>query len=223
MTRDQSRVTRRHTRRHFARHGKRHEEADANGNSATGIVRSAKTGAIAHVSPEYAPRFQSYVDDIESTGAAVKFMGGWRRGRCGPRHQHSCGKAIDVCQLARGDVDASCHLPGRVVMGALALKNGLFEGGLWCDNDYGHAQVDISAEACRKNLYAAVRKFKDVVMAKIDEAIDPEAKAYDRSMVAPMNVAEDQGVRMSARRHARRHHHHTRYARHHHHRRYASR
>jgi hypothetical protein len=60
-------------------------------------------------------------------------------------------------------------------------------------------------------------------MAKIDEAIDPEAKAYDRSMVAPMNVAEDQGVRMSARRHARRHHHHTRYARHHHHRRYASR
>ena len=51
---------------------------DANGNDE--IVRRHKTGATAHVSPTYAPRFQSYIDDIEATGAKVEFMGGYRRG-----------------------------------------------------------------------------------------------------------------------------------------------
>src|SRR6185437_15292464 len=67
-----------------------------------GIVRSAKTGATAHVAPGHAAAFQAYIDDLESHGATVRFMGGYRAGVCSPRHEHPCGKALDVCQLSRG-------------------------------------------------------------------------------------------------------------------------
>jgi len=121
---------------------------DANGNTA-GVIISAKTGARAHVGVAYAARFQSYIDDLENNhGARVLFMGGFRPGRCSVSSEHPCGKALDVCQLRRGVVDPRCNLPGRVALGEIAASHGLFEGGRWCNSDYGHAQVDVTAAAC---------------------------------------------------------------------------
>jgi hypothetical protein len=121
---------------------------DANGNGA-GIVVSHSTGARARVGAAYAARFQAYIDDLESNyGARVLFMGGIRPGRCSIYSEHPCGKALDVCQLRRGVVDRRCHLPGRQTLARIAASHGLFEGGLWCDSDYGHAQVGVTAPAC---------------------------------------------------------------------------
>jgi hypothetical protein len=120
------------------------------GGSAT--ITSKKTGATARVDARYAWAFQSYVDELEADGARVLFMGGWRRGRCTPdgRHMHSCGggEALDVCQRRRGVVDPRCGLPGRRAIASIAERHGLFEGGQWCNSDYGHAQVGVSAAAC---------------------------------------------------------------------------
>lgn len=115
---------------------------DANGD---GVVRSHKTGATAAVSPRYASIFQSYVDDLETRGAAVRFMGGYRKGSCGSGSQHPCGMALDICQFSRGVVDPRCNLPHRQEMASIAAAHGLFEGGLWCHSDYGHAQIGESA------------------------------------------------------------------------------
>ena len=123
-----------------------------------GIVRSAKTGATAHVAPGHAAAFQAYIDDLESHGAVVRFMGGYRAGVCSPRHEHPCGKALDVCQLSRGRVDARCHLPGRQEIASIAERHGLFEGGRWCNQDYGHAQVDVTAPACGSGYASAKRR-----------------------------------------------------------------
>ena len=121
---------------------------DANGNTA-GVIISGKTGARARVGVAYAARFQSYIDDLENNhGARVMFMGGIRPGRCSVSSEHPCGKALDVCQLRRGVADPRCNLPGRVAMGEIAASHGLFEGGRWCNSDYGHAQVDVTAAAC---------------------------------------------------------------------------
>jgi hypothetical protein len=128
----------------------RHESPalDANGNPA-GIVVSAKTGARARVGVAFAARFQAYIDDLETNhGARVLFMGGIRPGRCSTSSEHPCGKALDVCQLRRGVVDRRCKLPSRVMLGKIAASHGLFEGGRWCNSDYGHAQVDVTAAAC---------------------------------------------------------------------------
>ena len=122
---------------------------DANGNGVAGMVISRKTGARARVGVAYAARFQAYIDDLETNhGARVLFMGGIRPGRCAPSSEHPCGKALDVCQLRRGIVDGRCNLPGRVTLGQIAAAHGLFEGGRWCNSDYGHAQVDVTAAAC---------------------------------------------------------------------------
>jgi hypothetical protein len=121
---------------------------DANGNT-DGAIISHSTGARARVGAAYAARFQAYIDDLESNyGARVLFMGGIRPGRCSIYSEHPCGKALDVCQLRRGVVDSRCHLPGRQALGRIAASHGLFEGGLWCDSDYGHAQIDVTAPAC---------------------------------------------------------------------------
>ena len=130
-----------------------------------GTVRSAKTGATAQVSAQYAGLFQAYVDDLEAHGAKVKFMGGWRRGRCASYSLHPCGKALDVCQLSWGRVDASCHLPSPTIMAAIAKQHGLFEGGQWCHSDYGHAQVGETAAPCGHNLYAAVTHYRHTHVA----------------------------------------------------------
>ena len=121
---------------------------DANGNTA-GVVISGKTGARARVGIAYAARFQAYIDDLEANhGARVLFMGGIRPGRCSISSEHPCGKALDVCQLRRGVVDSRCNLPGRRVLGEIAASHGLFEGGRWCNSDYGHAQIGVTAAAC---------------------------------------------------------------------------
>jgi hypothetical protein len=121
---------------------------DANGNPA-GVIVSGKTGARARVGTAYAVRFQAYIDDLENNyGARVLFMHGLRPGRCSISSEHPCGKALDVCQLRRGVVDRRCNLPGRVVLGQIAESHGLFEGGRWCNSDYGHAQVGVTAAAC---------------------------------------------------------------------------
>ena len=120
---------------------------DANGNK--GIVISHKTGARARVGVAYAARFQAYIDDLENNhGARVLFMNGIRPGRCSPASEHPCGKALDVCQRRRGVVDPRCNLPTRVALGRIASVHGLFEGGRWCNSDYGHAQVGVTAAAC---------------------------------------------------------------------------
>jgi hypothetical protein len=120
---------------------------DANGN-APGVVVSHKTGARARVAPEYASRFQSYVDAIEATGAEVRFMGGIRPGHCSSSSMHPCGRALDVCQTGRGRVDHRCHLPAPAQLRSIAASVGLFEGSAWCHSDYGHAQTQETAAAC---------------------------------------------------------------------------
>lgn len=131
--------------------------------SGSGIVRSAKTGATARVSPRYAGRFQAYVNALESGGASIYYMGGYRRGRCSAGSQHPCGMALDVCQDRRDHVSGhkNCNLPGRSELIRIAAAHGLFEGGQWCHGDMGHAQVTPTASSCGRNLYAAVTAFKE--------------------------------------------------------------
>jgi len=132
---------------------------DPNGNKASGIVVSVKTGARARVGVAYAARFQAYIDDLENNhGARVLFMGGIRPGRCLPESQHPCGKALDVCQLGWGKVDPRCNLPDRVTLGRIAAAHGLFEGGRWCHSDYGHAQTSVTAAACGEGPFRIVRR-----------------------------------------------------------------
>ena len=131
---------------------------DANGNG-IGVVVSGKTGARTRVGMAYAARFQAYIDDLENNhGARVLFMGGLRPGRCSIYSEHPCGKALDVCQLRRGVVDRRCNLPGRIALGQIAAAHGLFEGGRWCDSDYGHAQVGVTAPACSDRGVRVVRQ-----------------------------------------------------------------
>jgi hypothetical protein len=131
---------------------------DANGNTAAGIVISRKTGARARVGAAYAARFQAYIDDLETNyGARVLFMGGNRPGRCSRASEHPCGKALDVCQHRRGVVDARCKLPARAALGKIAASHGLFEGGRWCNSDYGHVQVDVTL-ACGERRVRVARQ-----------------------------------------------------------------
>ena len=131
---------------------------DANGNT-IGLIISSKTGARAHVGATYASRFQAYINDLENNyGARVLFMGGIRPGRCSIYSEHPCGKALDVCQLRRGVVDSRCHLPSRTTLAKVAASHGLFEGGRWCDSDYGHAQVGVTAPACGENQTRVVQQ-----------------------------------------------------------------
>lgn len=124
-----------------------------------GVVMSRKTGARARVGGAYAARFQAYIDDLETNyGARVLFMGGIRPGRCSSSSEHPCGKALDVCQRRRGVVDSRCNLPGRVALGQIAASHGLFEGGRWCDSDYGHAQIGVTAAACGDSRFRIVQQ-----------------------------------------------------------------
>lgn len=219
---------RKHKHRRYAH--RRHRAVDANGNKATipskltTTIVSHKTGAKATVATKFADKFQAYIDDIETNyGAKVLFMGGIRRGPCHSGSLHPCGMAVDVCQYSRGVVESKCNLPGRVALGAVALKHGLFEGGMWCDQDYGHVQAAVSATPCVNNILAAVRKFKLVVLNKVDDEMDPEAKAW--AMESPQNLEEKMKVtRVSADNlGGGRSRHRTRVARHRHrHKVYAS-
>ena len=129
-----------------------------------GVVHS-KFGAKATVGDAYTAKFQAYIDDLESNGAVIRFMGGIRRGKCSSRHMHPCGRAIDICQLGRGRVDHRCKLPSRSVIAGIAARHGLFEGGQWCNNDYGHAQAGVSAAACGERTLAARSRNKHRTVA----------------------------------------------------------
>lgn len=120
-----------------------------------GNVTSKKTGATATVGSAYAAKFQAYVDFLEAGGASIRFMGGVRKGRCRSGSLHPCGKALDVCQLRRGVVDRRCNLPDRATIAVIARNAGLFEGGQWCNHDYGHVQV--GGTACSERRTARAR------------------------------------------------------------------
>lgn len=133
------------------------------GQIGSGIVKSGKTGATAHVAPRYAAIFQDYVDDVEAAGGRITFMGGLRPGRCHiPESKHPCGMAIDLCQYSRGVVDHRCLLPSEGQLAQIAARHGLVEGGIWCHGDRGHAEIRTheQAEACGHNLYTAVTEFQ---------------------------------------------------------------
>lgn len=136
----------RHSYKHH--HYQHHVKLDASGNIASGIVRSKKTGATAHVGAAYAAKFQALLDAIEDEGATVYDIGGWRPGHCSSGSQHPCNKALDVCQLGYGVVRAKCNLPNRARLNQIARSVGLYSGGEWCHPDTGHFQVDQSAAAC---------------------------------------------------------------------------
>lgn len=126
-----------------------------------GSVISHKTGARASgILDRYVARFQAYINDLEARGARVLFMGGYRKGYCSPRHEHSCGKAMDVCQTSRDRVDPRCHLPSRATLAEIARQHGLFEGGQWCHGDLGHAQVDVTAPSCSSRSFAARKRIR---------------------------------------------------------------
>lgn len=125
----------------------------------SGIVRSGKTGATAHVSPRFAPIAQAIVDDLERQGASIRFMGGYRRGPCWAGGLHPCGLAIDLCQTGRGVVDRRCNLPSRAVEARIAAAHGALSGGVWCNQDRGHVQLGQTAGACGRNIYAAVSSY----------------------------------------------------------------
>jgi hypothetical protein len=130
----------------------------AKGNMA-GIVTSRKTGARARVGIAHAARFQAYIDDLENNhGARILFMGGIRPGRCSRSGLHPCGQALDVCQLRRGVVDPRCHLPPRRTLARIASSHGLFEGGRWCNSDYGHVQLGVTARDCGDQRTRVVRR-----------------------------------------------------------------
>jgi hypothetical protein len=144
---------------------------DANGNM-PGIVTSHKTGARARVGIAYAARFQAYIDDLENNyGARILFMGGIRPGQCSIFSLHPCGKALDVCQLRRGVVDSRCQLPSRLTLAKVAASHGLFEGGRWCNSDYGHVQVSVTAGDCDDRRTRVVRQQKSPEVARETTAL----------------------------------------------------
>lgn len=130
------------------------------GQAGSGIVRSRKTGATARVSPRFAPIAQAIVDELERGGAAIRFMGGYRSGKCWAGGLHPCGLAIDLCQTARGVVDPRCKMPSRAVEARVAAAHGALSGGVWCNQDRGHVQLGQTAGACGRNLYAAVSSYQ---------------------------------------------------------------
>ena len=122
-------------RRHRNRSVPRHEAPKVR--IAKGNVHS-KAGAWASVAPQYAAAFQALVDDLEAHGAVIRFMGGYRHGRCGQATKHPCGMALDICQYGRSVVERKCQLPGAAVENAIAEAHGLFHGARWCNPDRGH-------------------------------------------------------------------------------------
>ena len=49
------------------------------------------------------------------------------------------GKTLDVYHR-RGVVEPRCNLPWAQRPWSIAASHALFEGGRWCDSDYGHTR-----------------------------------------------------------------------------------
>lgn len=139
---------------------------DPNGNPVN-VVRAA-TGATARVAAKYQAAFQGYIRDLEAAGATIKFMGGIRGGHCSSGSKHPCGMAMDICQYARGVVDRRCNLPSRPIIAQIAARHGLFEGGQWCNHDYGHVEAGGSS-SCHSHRYASRKKHRRTRVAAYRE------------------------------------------------------
>lgn len=102
-----------------------------------GAEIKSSSGARANVSPSAAPKFQALVNWLDAHGYPIKFMGGYRPGKCWTGGMHPCGKAIDINQVARGRVVG--RLPAGV--DAFARTLGIVPGSGWCNQDQGHFQI----------------------------------------------------------------------------------
>lgn len=136
-----------------AAHSRRSREASlrpSHGKSGSGIVRSRKTGATAHVSPSWQPVAQAAVDALESAGASIYYMGGYRPGTCSLANQHACNGALDICQDSRGHVSGlrDCDMPPPAEFNRIITAAGAFGGEVWCNTDYGHIQRQFSGAKC---------------------------------------------------------------------------
>lgn len=127
----------------------RHQATDANGNAALAIVHS-KSGKTAKVRSIYAGQFQGLIDDLESAGYRIDFMGGWRKsGSCRVCDAHPAGRAIDINQTARNRVTR--RFPSDVTR--IAARHGVCHGAIWGDADRGHFEI---ADASRSNKCRAI-------------------------------------------------------------------
>jgi len=121
-------------------------------------IRSHKTGATAQVSAKFAATAQAIIDDLENNyGAAIRFMGGYRKGHGSIRHMHPWGLALDLCQYARGVVDRRCHLPSPAIEAKVARAHGAQSGAEWCNGDRGHIQAQVTAAPCGSRYASAKR------------------------------------------------------------------
>lgn len=104
---------------------------------AAGVVRSA-SGAVAHVAPVAAARFQCFVDRLERQGYPIRFMGGWRAHGSVRHSLHPSGLALDINQIGRNRTRP--RMPGNEI--ALAQGCGLVAGAQWRGSpDSGHVQI----------------------------------------------------------------------------------
>lgn len=111
----------------------------------TATIHTAN-GHTAQVSAAHAFQFQSFINDLEGRGYAIKSLGGVRKhGSCKGCDKHPKGEAIDINQTARNRVTA--RFPRDVT--TLAAAHGLFHGALWCHPDTGHFEVNPRAPACQ--------------------------------------------------------------------------
>jgi hypothetical protein len=123
-------------------------------------IRS-KSGAKAYVASSSQAKFQALINWLDQRDYPIKFMGGWRRGKCWTGGMHPCGKAIDINQVSRGRVVA--RLPAGV--DAFARSIGLVPGSGWCNQDQGHFQVgghDGCFRAGKNNLFRRYAEAKGV-------------------------------------------------------------
>jgi len=130
---------------------------------AQGAEIKSSSGARASVSAQYAGKFQALITWLDNHGYKIRFMGGYRPGKCWSGGMHPCGKAIDINQTGRGRIVAS--FPAGVDEYARTL--GLVPGSGWCNQDRGHFQVgghDGCFRAGKNNLfrrYAESRRHPD--------------------------------------------------------------
>jgi hypothetical protein len=81
------------------------------------------------------------------------------RARVGIRYAARFQAYIDDLENNHGArvVDSRCKLPGRAALAQIAASHGLFEGGRWCNSDYGHAQVSVT-RSCGESRSHIARK-----------------------------------------------------------------
>jgi hypothetical protein len=98
--------------------------------------------------------FQAYIGDLEANMAAYVYG---RIGRALLTFQRAPAEGSDVSGPARRGRPAM-QSADRVTHGQVAAAHGLFEGGRWCNSDYGHAQVDVTAAGCGERRVRTVQR-----------------------------------------------------------------